>query len=130
MQVKAKSVMELAKSAHDEALMMEIVAIIDQAMADEGQVFTSPSKMSMVGYQLIDYHNTCYDGKWPVIAIAPQKSSVNVYVFAMKDGHYLLEDYISIFGKSNLGKSCIRIRKLNPERINALKEIVEYVKQT
>ncbi len=98
-------------------------------MKIEGELFTSESGMSMVAYHLIDYKNTYYDGKWPLLAIAPQKNTINVYAFVLIEGHYVAETFAEVFGKSNVGKSCIRIRKMNSERYTALKTIIGILKK-
>ncbi len=120
---------ELIRAAHNPVLFKEIVEYIDREYGSPGIIFKSTSKMSMLAYQLVDYKNTSYDGMWPQIAIAPQQKSINIYVFALKGDHYLLEEYQEIFGISNIGKSCLRIRKMNKRRYKALKEIIAYIKE-
>lgn len=76
-----------------------------------------------VGYNFLPYKNTCYDGVWPQISMTVQKNNVSVYIMYFPNGKPIVEEYINVFGKSNVGKSCIRIKKLDVEKLLAFQSI-------
>ncbi len=122
---------ELAKSSHDPKLFTELVEYLDSLIGEQGTLFESmnESKMTMVGYKLTDYKNSCYDGKWPIVSIAPQKSTINIYIMAVDiEGNFLVPKYQEYFGKSNCGKSCIRVRSMNDIKYAGLYRIISELK--
>ncbi|MCL1987897.1 MAG: hypothetical protein FWG64_08005 [Firmicutes bacterium] len=60
--------------------------------------------------------------KPPLISLKRQKNAVHIYAIN-------LEKYAPIFGKSAVGKGCIRVKSLNNERLQAIKEIISKNKQ-
>ena len=62
--------------------------------------------------------------QWPVIALASQKNYISLYVCAILDGKYLAEDYKDRLGKVSVGKSCIRIKRLDDLNVEVLKELL------
>ncbi len=81
--------------------------------------------VTLLGYGFVPYKNTCYDGEWPLISIAPQKNSLNLYVNVYENNEPISKKFIKAFGKSNVGISCITIRKLTDERLEAIDEIIK-----
>ncbi len=126
MQIKTSHKEDLINNSHNKELFIEVLQIIEEKLKQEGSVFTY-NEMSMIGFYFVDYKNTCYDGKFPMVSIAPQKNNISVYIMDVIDGKYLVETYAAPFGKSNYGKSCIRIKKLNEDRINALNTMLDIV---
>ncbi len=92
---------------------------------DQKAIFVETPSINMIGYYFFEYKNSTYDGKhWPAISIAPQKNFVALYIFTLKDGKYFLEDYVDNFKKSQLGKSCLRIKKLDESNLDIITEII------
>lgn len=85
------------------------------------------NSINLIGYGTMHYKCSTYDGPYPFVSFAPQKNNVSLYLMLFIEGKPYIEKYTSIFGKSNVGKGCIRIKKLNSERINALKEIADFL---
>jgi len=80
---------------------------------------------NMPGYGAFPYTNYKGEkGKWPVISLASQKQYVSIYVCAVRGRKYLAEMYARKLGKVNVGRSCIRFRKLADVNISVLKEVI------
>jgi hypothetical protein len=65
--------------------------------------------------------------EWPVIALANQKNYISLYVMAAEDGEYVAEKYQGTLGKVNVGKSCIRFRKIEDLNMNGVKSLLSKV---
>lgn len=80
---------------------------------------------NMPGYGTFTYRN--YKGEifeWPVISLASQKNYISLYICAVKDGKYLAEMYKADLGKVNVGRSCIRFKKLEDINLKVLKKVL------
>lgn len=68
----------------------------------------------MLAYGMLPYQTKHMKepGRWPLIALAPQKNYMSLYVCAVIDGQYVAERYAPTLGKVNVGKSCIRFKRL------------------
>lgn len=81
---------------------------------------------NMLGYGSFKYKN--YKGEmmdWPIVALANQKNYVSVYVCAVDDGEYIAEKHKDELGKVNVGKSCIRLKKLEDVNEDVLKKVIQ-----
>ena len=101
----------------------EIEQIINSEAGEQGHNFAI-GKFSGMGW--LNFYYTCstYDGLYPRIALKRQTNAVHLYVMLWGDGKPILERYTGIFGKTAVGKSCLRIRKLDDKRKTAIAEIV------
>ncbi len=117
---------DLIASSHNPRLFVELYQFINEQLGGEGLLFkTEPSSMTIIGYYLTPYKTSNYDGQYPLISIAPQKNNISVYVMVVVDGEYLVTKYADQFGKSNCGKSCIRIKSMNDAKYTALASLLE-----
>lgn len=100
-------------------MIMDIAPDIDRGLYDMGT-------MCGIGYAMLPYKtNMTLGGKWPVIGIAPQKTTANLYIMAVAaDGQYLVEKYKDRLGKVSTGKSCVRIRKLDNVNLMELENLI------
>lgn len=64
---------------------------------------------------------------WPVIALAAQKNYISLYVMAVENGRYLAEEYEKDLGKVNVGKSCIRFKKLDDLNLETVKKLISKI---
>jgi hypothetical protein len=105
-------------------LFDEIKNMIDKATGEAGREF-SLGKFEGLGW--LDFHYSCstYDGLYPRIALKQYANAVHFYAMLWIDGKSVIEDYSNVFGKSSVGKGCIRIKKLTDERRDALLEIIQ-----
>ena len=81
---------------------------------------------NMLGYDEFKYTN--YKKKeayWPIIALASQKNYMSLYVCAVADGKYLAEGYATKLGKVDVGKSCIRFKRLEDLNIEGVAEVLQ-----
>jgi len=121
--VKAKSVTEYLASvpAERKDLMRFLYDFIRKSAPSLKPHFA----YNMIGYGSFPYHN--YKNKlirWPVVALANQKQYVSIYVCAVENGKYVAEKHKKELGNVSVGKSCIRLKKLEDIRLNVLKKIL------
>lgn len=105
--------------------MEELFITLKQLMEDElGQAGTpySVGKFSGIGWLFPP------DGD-PWLSLKAYPKTVNIYLFLFFDGKPVASQYTDVFGKSNLGKSCIRIRSLTPAKETALRELLQISKR-
>jgi hypothetical protein len=80
----------------------------------------------MIGYGKYHYkYASGREGEWCTIALASQKNYISVYVCVMNGEHYLAEDYKSKLPKANIGKSCIRFKKIADIDLEVLKDLIK-----
>ena len=73
------------------------------------------------------YHYTYASGREGdsfVVALAPRKSSISLYVTGYVDGRYLAESYASRLGTADCGKSCVRFRRVDQLNEPALRSLL------
>ncbi len=82
MNVHVSDLKAMARCSHDPLLFLELVDFLNETLDEPGILFESDSasKMQMIGYRFVDYQNTCYNGKWPLVSIAPQKNNISIYI--------------------------------------------------
>jgi hypothetical protein len=82
---------------------------------------------NMLGYGKYHYKSKSgREGDWPVIALASQKNYISLYVCSVKDGTYIAELYKKNLPKAEIGKSCIRFKKLEDVDLKVIGEILKY----
>lgn len=86
---------------------------------------------NMLGYGSFPYLNYKKEKiQWPIIALANQKNYVSMYVCAVDKGVYIAEKYKNDLGKVNVGKSCIRFKKLEDVNLLTLKKVLQFAVKT
>ena len=104
----------------------KILKALDKVIRETAPELKDFFAYSMPGYGAFDYVNYKKELiKWPVISIASQKNYVSVYVCAVVDGQYIAEKYKDELGKVNVGRSCIRFKKLEDLDIETFKKIIK-----
>ncbi|MCX6620750.1 MAG: DUF1801 domain-containing protein [Acidobacteria bacterium] len=79
----------------------------------------------MIGYGTYHYkYASGREGDWPVIALASQKSYISLYICATDNGEYVAEKHKQELPKANIGKSCIRFRKLADVDLEVLAKLI------
>lgn len=81
---------------------------------------------NMPGYGMFKYRN--YKNEiidWPTIAIASQKSYISLYICAVENNEYIAEKYKGELGKVNVGRSCIRFKKIEDLNLKALGKVIK-----
>lgn len=91
----------------------------------------SPDLKSFFAYNMLGYGSFLYKNykkevvKWPLIALANQKNYMSLYVCALEEKEYLAEKYKDKLGKVNVGKSCIRFKKLEDLNLEELTKVIK-----
>ncbi len=81
--------------------------------------------ITMMGYGVFNYKSKSgREGTWPIVAIAPQKNYMSLYICAVTNGKYMAEIYQDKLGKVSCGKSCIRFKKIEDLNTDTVKEIL------
>jgi hypothetical protein len=101
-------------------LMMELAPKIDR------KLYVTDT-LCMIGYGAVPYQpNDSFGGVWPMISIAPQKHTANLYIMGPPvDGKYLSEHYEGKLGNVTMGKSCIRIKKIEDVNLGELENLLK-----
>lgn len=63
--------------------------------------------------------------EWPVIGLVSQKHYVSIYVCAIHEGKYIAEKYKKELGRVSVGRSCIRIKKLEDVNLPVLRRVLQ-----
>jgi hypothetical protein len=81
---------------------------------------------AMLGYGLMPYKpkSAKESTMWPLIALAPQKRHLSLYVCAVVNGSYIAEQRAARLGKVSCGKSCIRFTSLDAVDADELSAVV------
>lgn len=125
MNVQAETIEELfVKSGNHEELFRSIDQIIQNSAPSLKRQLFSKKSITMIGYGEMPLKEGSDQEVWPLISLAPQKNSVNIYISGEKDGLALPQYYKEHFGKSAVGKSCIRIKSLKKINEQILKELI------
>jgi hypothetical protein len=65
------------------------------------------------------------EGDWAPVLLASRKQYISLYLSAAVDGQYVAEKYKSRLPKANIGRSCIRFRKLADVDLDVLKSAIK-----
>lgn len=123
MKVTADSIEELiAKSPRPDEIAAMDEFITATAPQLTRRLFAGPS-ITMIGYGELVWENMSSSGVWPVIALAPQKHQISMYVAAERDGVPLVTVYGDRLGRGN-GKTCLRYRRFDALDEAALGELI------
>jgi hypothetical protein len=80
----------------------------------------------MIGYGTYHYkYASGHEGDAPIVALSSRKNYISVYVSASEDGEYLAERYKAELPKANIGKSCIRFKRVSDIHTEVLTKIVK-----
>jgi hypothetical protein len=81
---------------------------------------------NMLGYGSFPYVNYKKEKiRWPIVALASQKNYISVYVCAMEGEKYIAQKYQEKLGKVNVGRSCIRFKKIADVNLVELKKVLQ-----
>jgi hypothetical protein len=64
------------------------------------------------------------EGDWFLIGLASRKAYISLYVMAAGDGGYLAESYRDRLPKADIGKSCVRIKRLSDVDLDVVAELI------
>lgn len=79
----------------------------------------------MLAYGRYHYrYATGREGDWFHIGLAARKAYLSLYVTAIEGEVYLAESYVDRLPKANIGKSCVRIKRLADVDLDTVAELV------
>lgn len=82
--------------------------------------------VGMIGYGTYHYkYASGREGDWAPVALASQKNYISLYVCAVKDGQYITDKYRARLPKADIGKSCVRFKKLNDVSAEVLEQLID-----
>ena len=81
----------------------------------------------MLAYGHYHYKSKTREGEWFNIGLASNKRYISLYVMAgdEKTGGYLAESYKDKLPKADIGRSCVRIKRLSDVDRKTLEELVK-----
>lgn len=131
MKVDAKTFEEyFALAGEREPTLRAVDKLIKQAAPNLKPVlYQNMGGGAALGYGMIPYQSKSMKtpSEWPLIGLANQKHYMAIYVCAVIDGTYVAEKNADRLGKVNVGKSCIRFKRLEDLNQDVIKEIISDV---
>ncbi len=113
MKVEASTIEELIENSPRSAELAEIDALIAEAVPQlPRRLFAKPS-ITMIGYGDITPTGTPPDEAWPLIAVAPQKQHISVYISTGVGGDTIIARFRDRLGRVSLGKHCVRFTRFD-----------------
>ena len=83
-------------------------------------------KFGMLGYGTYHYkYASGREGDWMVIGLANQKNYISLYSCLSDGKNYVPENHKEDLPKANIGKSCIRFRKLEDIDLDGIKQVLQ-----
>ncbi len=82
-------------------------------------------EFGMLGYGKMRYrYASGREGEWMKIGIANNKQYISLYCCAANDDGYVAEQYRDRLPKANIGKSCVRFKRLSDLDEDMLKQLI------
>ena len=104
----------------------DIIVFLNKFIEETSPKLRSYFAYNMIGYGEFDYVNYKKEiVKWPTVALASQKNYISIYICVVTDGNYLTEKYKDRLGEVNIGKSCIRFKKIEDLNLDELRNILK-----
>ena len=128
---KAETIDEYFEMLVDER--REALKTLDKLIKEAAPSLKPWFTYNMLGYGKFDYTNYKKEQiQWPTVAMASQKNYMSVYVCALDNNkdtpQYIAEKYADTLYrdgiKPNVGKSCIRFKKLEDLNLEVLKKVI------
>lgn len=104
-----------------DSLYHELTQIIEEELQEKGQVYTI-GKFTGLGWLF-----PAEVAGVPKVSLKQYEKTVNLYFFPKENGEPLFPKYETVFKKSNMGKSCLRLKNLNAEKIAAIRALLKKV---
>jgi len=102
----------------------DIQALHDM-VRDEAPELDPTMDFGMLGYGKFHYtYKSGRVGDWMKIGIANNKQYISLYCCAADDKGYVAERYKERLPQANIGKSCVRFKRLSDLDENALRDLI------
>jgi hypothetical protein len=101
------------------------VEAVDRLIRETAPGLERHLQSGMLGYGAFRYrYASGREGDWFVIGLASQKRYISLYVCATDGERYLAETYRDRLPKADIGKSCVRFKRLDDVDVKVLGELV------
>lgn len=101
------------------------VLALDALIRREAPALERHLRSGMLGYGSYRYRTKAgASGEWFVLGLAARKAYVSLYVMADCDGGYLAESYRERLPKADIGRSCVRVKRLSDVDVEVVAELV------
>ena len=126
MKIEAATIDELIQKSGPRAESLRRLDALIVATAPDltRRLFSGPS-ITMIGYGELIWENMSASGVWPLLAVAPQKHQISLYVAAEVNGKPLVQIHGGRLGRTNNGKYCIRFKRLSDVDQRVLAKIIK-----
>jgi hypothetical protein len=102
----------------------EILAL-DRLIRKEAPSLTRQFYYGMLSYGAFHYkYASGREGDWFVLALASQKNYISLYVCMADRGKYVAENYKKLLPKADIGKSCVRFKKLDDLDLKVVAQMI------
>ena len=82
-------------------------------------------EFGMLGYGKYHYkYKSGREGDWMKIGIANNKSYISLYCCGVVDGGYVAEGFKDRLPKADIGKSCVRFKRLSDLDLKVVEELI------
>ncbi len=111
-------------AALDEPLRSEIAALDELIRARAPQLEVEAAG-AMIGYGPYHYrYATGREGDTHLLSLAARKHGISLYVMCTEDGEYLAQRFADRLPKADIGKSCVRFKRLSDVDLDAVGDLV------
>jgi hypothetical protein len=101
------------------------VESVDRLIREQAPQLGRHLQAGMLGYGTYHYRGASgREGDWFVIGLASQKRYISLYVCATDGDGYIAERYRDRLPKADIGKSCVRFKRLADVEIEVLRELI------
>ncbi len=102
------------------------IAALDKLIRKLAPKLEPHIQSGMLGYGRYTYrYASGRTGEWVVIGLASQKRYISLYICAIKDGEYLAGQYADGLPTADIGKSCVRFKRLEDLDPKALSRLIK-----
>jgi hypothetical protein len=82
-------------------------------------------RSGMIGYGSYHYrYDSGREGDWFVVGLASNKRYISLYVVGADDQGYVAERYKTRLPEADIGRSCVRLKRLEDVDLGALQELL------
>jgi uncharacterized protein YdhG (YjbR/CyaY superfamily) len=108
----------------EEKRRADIQALHDM-VREEAPELEPTMEFGMLGYGKYHYkYKSGREGEWMKIGIANNKQYISLYSCAADDNGYVAERFKDRLSKANIGKSCVRFKRLSDLDEETLRELI------
>jgi hypothetical protein len=101
------------------------VRVLHELIRREAPDLQPHMRSGIVGYGTYHYrYDSGREGDWFVVGLASRRAYVSLYVSASNGDRYLAETYRDRLPKADIGRGCVRIKRLTDVDLATVAELV------